>query len=57
MEEKKLPDSKGEKELSLEKLEEIEKAYLDLMKAFSSSLSILDLKKGYSIAWGLKKLY
>lgn len=57
MEEKKLPDSKGKKELLLEKLEEIEKAYLDLMKAFSSTLSILDLKKGYTIAWALKKLY
>ena len=45
------------KELSLEKLGEIEKAYLDLMKAYSSCLSTVDLKKAYIYAHDLKKIY
>ena len=57
MEEKKLPNEKGKKELSLEKLEKVEKAYLDLMKAYSSCLSPLYLEKGYTVAGGLKKIY
>ena len=44
MEEKKLSKDDEKKE-SLEKLEEIEKAYFDLMKAYSSCLSALKLKK------------
>ena len=52
-----MPNEKGKKELSLEKLEEVEKAYLDLMKAYSSCLSPLYLGKGYAVAVVLKKIY
>jgi hypothetical protein len=59
---KTLPKGEDKKDLSLEKLEEVEKAYSDLMKAYSSCLITLDrmnkiavganlLKKIYSISW------
>jgi hypothetical protein len=54
---KTLSKDEGKKELSLEKLEEVEKAYLDLMKAYSSCLSNLHLKKRYIIARALKRIY
>jgi hypothetical protein len=54
---KTLSKDEGKKELSLEKLEEVEKAYLDLMKAYSSCLSNLHLKKRYMIARALKRIY
>ena len=57
MEGKTLSKDEGKKELSLEKLEEVEKAYLDLMKAYSSCLSNLHLKKRYMIARVLKRIY
>ena len=57
MEGKTLSKDEEKKQLSLEKLEEVEKAYLDLMKAYSSCLSPLDLKKRYTIARTLKKIY
>ena len=42
---KTLSKDEGEKELSLEKILEIKKAYLDLMKAYSLCLTALKLKK------------
>jgi hypothetical protein len=57
VEEKKLSKDNEKKELSVEKLEEIEKAYLDLMKAYASSLSPLYLKKNYISASYLKLIY
>jgi hypothetical protein len=44
MEEKRLSKGEWKKELALEKLEEIEEAYFDLMKAYSSCLTTLNLK-------------
>ena len=57
MEGKTLPKGEDKKDLSLEKLEKVEKAYLDLMKAYSSCLSNLHLKKRYMIARVLKRIY
>ena len=57
MEEKKSSEDDEKKELTLKKLEEIEKAYLDLMKAYSSCLSPLYLKKTYIDASLLKLIY
>ena len=45
MEGKTLPKGEDKKDLSLEKLEEVEKAYSDLMKAYSSCISSLNQKK------------
>ncbi len=56
MEEKKLSKYDVKKE-SLKKLEEVEKAYLDLMEAYSSCLAPLHLKKHYVDASGLKAIY
>ena len=58
MEGKTLPKGEDKKDLSLEKLEEVEKAYSDLMKAYSSCLSILvSMNKQYASAYILKKIY
>jgi hypothetical protein len=55
---KTLPKGEDKKDLSLEKLEEVEKAYSDLMKAYSSYLSTLvTMNKLYSFACVLKKIY
>ena len=59
MEGKTLSKDEEKKELSLEKILEIEKAYFDLMKAYSSCLTTLKLKKlkyRFSLEW-YKELY
>ena len=56
MEEKKLSKDNEKKE-SLKKLEEIEKAYFDLMKAYSSCLAPLYLKQYYICAVDLMIIY
>jgi hypothetical protein len=45
MEEKTLPKGEGKKELALEKILKIEKAYFERMKAYSSCLTTLKLTK------------
>lgn len=58
MEGKTLPKGEDKKDLSLEKLEKVEKAYSDLMKAYSSCLSTLvTMNKIYTSASYLKKIY